>query len=70
MNKYKDEKYRGYTINVCYDPDPESPREWSKVAKILSFSRSFVFDKHEYKDIDCLYADLLREHCLNYTTNL
>lgn len=63
MNKYKDEKYRGYTINVCYDPYPESPREWSKVAKILSFSRSFIFDEHEYKDIDCLYADLLKEHC-------
>ena len=28
-------KYRGHTINICPDDDPESPREWDNLGTIV-----------------------------------
>ena len=35
MEAYKTEEYRGYDINIYYDPDPQSPREWDNVATFV-----------------------------------
>ena len=56
MEVYKTEKYRGYDINICYDPAPESPREWAPVA-------TFVCE-HQYHnllgDVHCIEDELSR----------
>ena len=41
MEVYQTEEYRGYDINIYYDSDPESPREWCNVA-------TFVCEHHHY----------------------
>ena len=48
---YKTEEYRGYTINVYYDTDPQSPREWDNLGTIYSNSRSYDPDKHSIDEI-------------------
>ncbi len=27
---YQEEKYKGYSISLIYDPDPQSPREFEE----------------------------------------
>ena len=48
---YKTEEYRGYTINVYYDTDPQSPREWDNLGTIYSNSRNYDPDKHSIDEI-------------------
>ena len=48
---YKTEEYRGYTINVYYDTDSQSPREWDNLGTIYSNSRSYDPDKHSIDEI-------------------
>ncbi len=66
MQKYKDEEYRDYTINVYYDPDPESPRRWSNVAKLYCLNGEYEFDQHNYGSM----ADLLMDLCIDYIPEL
>lgn len=37
MNTYEEEEYRGCTIRIEQDDDPESPREWSNVGTMVCF---------------------------------
>lgn len=48
---YKTEEYRGYTINVYYDTDPQSPREWDNLGTIYSNSRNYDPDRHSLREI-------------------
>ena len=48
---YKQEEYRGYTIKVLYDYDPESPRAWDNLGTIYSNSRSYDPDGHSIEEI-------------------
>ena len=48
---YKQEEYRGYTIKVLYDYEPESPRAWDNLGTIYSNSRSYDPDGHSIEEI-------------------
>ena len=48
---YKQEEYRGYTIKVLYDDDPQSPREWDNLGTIYSNSGSYDPDGHSIEEI-------------------
>jgi hypothetical protein len=40
-------KHRGYTIKIFQDEDPESPREWDNLGKMVCFHRRYdLGDKH------------------------
>ena len=43
-NNYKTIEYRGYNINVKYDFDPQSPREWDNLGVIYSNHRNYSPD--------------------------
>ena len=43
--------YKGYTINIDYDPSPESPREWDDLSTIYSNSRRYDFDGHSIEEL-------------------
>ena len=44
-------EYKGYTINIDYDPSPESPREWDDLSTIYSNSRRYDFDGHGIEEL-------------------
>ena len=44
-------KHKGYTINIDYDPSPESPREWDNLGTIYSNHRSYSPDGHGIEEL-------------------
>ena len=45
-----EEDYKGYHIRIDYDQDPESPRSWDNLGKMICFhSRYTLGDKHDLK---------------------
>ncbi len=48
---YKQEEYRGYTIKVLYDDNPQSPREWDNLGTIYSNHRRYDPDGHSIDEI-------------------
>ena len=48
---YKKEEYRGYSIGIYYDYDPESPRSWDNLGTIYSNSRRYNPDGHKIEEI-------------------
>lgn len=48
---YSKEKYRGHSINIYYDENPDSPREWGTFGTIYSNSRSYNPDNHKFEEI-------------------
>lgn len=44
-------KHSGYTVNIDYDPCPESPREWDDLSTIYSNSRRHDFDGHGIEEL-------------------
>ena len=44
-------QYKGYTINIDYDPSPENPREWDDLSTIYSNSRRYDFDGHGIEEL-------------------
>lgn len=44
-------QHKGYTINIDYDPSPESPREWDDLSTIYSNSRRYDFDGHGIEEL-------------------
>jgi hypothetical protein len=46
-------KYKGYTINIVPDSDPESPRSWDNLGTMVCFHKNYdLGDKHEFKSND------------------
>ena len=43
--------HKGYTINIDYDPSPESPREWDNLGTIYSNHRSYSPDGHSIEEL-------------------
>ena len=43
--------HKGYTINIDYDPSPESPREWDDLSTIYSNHRRYDFDGHNIEEL-------------------
>ena len=49
----KTEVYKGLTIEIHQDTDPENPRDWENFGKMLCFHRRYTLgDKHGYKAAD------------------
>jgi hypothetical protein len=41
-------QYHGYTIEIHQDPDPQNPREWDNLGKMICFHRGYdLGDKHD-----------------------
>lgn len=51
MENYKTIEYRGYNINIKYDDDPQSPREWGHISTIYSNSRTYNPDNRSIDEI-------------------
>ncbi len=43
--------YKGMTIKVCYDENPESPREWDNLGTIYSNHRNYDPDNHSIEEL-------------------
>lgn len=44
------ESYKGYTIEIHPDEDPQSPREWDNLGTMVCFHKRYdLGDKHEFK---------------------
>ena len=42
-------EYQGKTIEIVYDHEPESPRDWSNIGTMICFHRRYnLGDEHEY----------------------
>ena len=57
---YQTIEYRGYNINIKYDCDPESPREWDNLGTIYSNHRSYSPDNKSIEyltDQECYQDD-------------
>lgn len=47
------ESYRGYTINIVRDIDPENPREWDNIGTIVCWHRRYrLGDPHKFSNPD------------------
>src|SRR4051812_4095451 len=45
--------YKGYTIEIIQDKNPESPREWDNMTTMICFHKRYnLGDKHEIKHKD------------------
>ena len=58
--------YKGMTIKVCYDENPDSPREWDNLGTIYSNHRDYNLDKHKIDELmeedGHLHTDELDKH--------
>lgn len=60
MELFKKEEYRDCTINVYYDNDAESPREWDNVATfVCKYGNYFLGDR---QDIEYVIEQLFADH--------
>ena len=51
MEAIKEIKYKGHTIQIFYDEDPESPREWDNLGTIYSNHSHYDFDGHKIEEL-------------------
>ena len=58
MDAIHEEKYRDLNIKIYQDEDPESPREWDNLGKMICWHRNYdLGDKHNYDEIpDFIYC--------------
>lgn len=58
-------KYKGYTIKVSTDSDPQNPREWDNVGKMICFHNRYTLgDKHDYNKDSFDSCDELKEQLI------
>lgn len=50
MTKVETIKYKGHDINVYYDTDPESPRNWEPLGHIVYKNRSYILGDESIDD--------------------
>ena len=59
-NVYMTEEYKGFNINIYYDNDVESPREWDNTAVFVCEHRRYTLgDEH---DVEKAASELLRKY--------
>ena len=51
MEPIKEIKYKGYRIEINYDENPESPREWDNLGTIYSNHSRYDFDGHKIEEL-------------------
>ena len=53
MDTIETVEYKGFTIDICQDFDPEDPREWDNIGTMVCFHKRYTLgDKHNYKQED------------------
>lgn len=53
MEPIHEERYRGYTIKIMPDENPDSPRDWDNLGKMVCFHRRYTLgDKHDIRHED------------------
>lgn len=53
-------EHRGFTVKICYDPDPTSPREWDNLGKMVCWHRRYTLgDEQPSQDPDDYLESLL-----------
>ena len=60
MEAVQTEKYKGYDINIYYDEDSQSPREWSNVATFVCCHRRYTLGDRQ--DMDACIDELFDKH--------
>lgn len=62
MEPIKTEEYKGYTIEIYQDEDPESPREWDNIGKMYCFHKRYrLGDSHDYPSSEFISWEEFRE---------
>jgi hypothetical protein len=52
-----EEEYKGFTIKIEHDDDPENPRDWDNIGTMVCFhDRYDLGDKHEFDEPDDFIA--------------
>ena len=51
MEPIKTIEHRGFNINIYYDENPQSPREWDNLGVIYSNHREYDFDGHKIEEL-------------------
>ena len=51
MDAIKEIKHKGYRIEIHYDTDSDSPRNWDNLGTIYSNHRRYDFDGHDIKEL-------------------
>lgn len=55
-----EEAYDGHTIKIFHDPDPESPREWSNLGRLICWHRRYrLGDSHHFDSPEAFLRDLV-----------
>ena len=67
MDRLEQIKYKGYNINIYQDSDPESPREWCNIGKMLCFHNRYNLGDEDIKDewiekLECKVKDVF-DYC-------
>lgn len=60
MELYEQQEYRGYKINIYYDSDAESPREWNNVATFVCEHPRYTLGDRQ--DIESCVNELFSKH--------
>lgn len=60
MEAVQTEKYRGYDINIYYDEDSQSPREWGNVATFVCCHRRYTLGDRQ--DMEACIDELFDKH--------
>lgn len=50
MEAVQTEKYKGYDINIYYDEDSQSPREWDNVVTFVCCHRRYTLGDRQDMD--------------------
>jgi hypothetical protein len=54
-----EEAYHGHTIKILQDLDPESPREWSNLGRLICWHRRYrLGDSHQFDSPEAFLRDL------------
>jgi len=52
-NPFKSLSYKNFNIDIYNDSNPENPRNWESLSKMIFFHKKYILgDKHEYKTND------------------
>ncbi len=60
-------EHNGYTIEICYDQDSESPRDWDNVGTMVCFHKRYnLGDKHELQSSQFSSFEELRSYLVKH----
>lgn len=65
INTPYEEKYRGFTIKVEDDPEPNDPREWDNLGTMICAHRRYILgdeqDRGSFDSLEDMYNHLVSQ---------